>query len=99
MASENGAIGVMVYNDPADFAPVSDTYPHSKYLPCTGVQRGAFRMGIGDPETHGYPSIGLNDSTLPFYLILVFKTQQMRYSSQSTFKLDRTLLKTTPNFL
>ncbi|XP_046848133.1 putative N-acetylated-alpha-linked acidic dipeptidase [Xenia sp. Carnegie-2017] len=57
MASENGAIGVMVYNDPAEFAPVSDTYPHSKYLPCTGVQRGAFRMGIGDPETHGYPSI------------------------------------------
>ena len=58
LANEHGAIGVIVYSDPADTAPILATYPSSKYLPCTGVQRGAFGIAHGDPETPGYPSTG-----------------------------------------
>ena len=58
LADKHGAIGVIVYSDPADSAPGPVTYPRSKYLPCTGVQRGAFAIAHGDPETPGYPSIG-----------------------------------------
>ena len=58
LAHKHGAIGVIVYSDPADSAPFPTTYPRGKYLPCTGVQRGAFGIAHGDPETPGYPSIG-----------------------------------------
>ncbi|XP_028395998.1 putative N-acetylated-alpha-linked acidic dipeptidase [Dendronephthya gigantea] len=54
LAHSYGALGVVVYSDPV---PNADTYPRTKYLPCTGVQRGAFRNANGDPETPGYPSI------------------------------------------
>ncbi|XP_001633754.2 N-acetylated-alpha-linked acidic dipeptidase 2 isoform X1 [Nematostella vectensis] len=60
-ASDNGAIGALVYTDPEEFAPEgsNQTFPDSWWLPETGVQRGAAGMGSGpgDARTPGYPSV------------------------------------------
>ncbi|XP_046567726.1 N-acetylated-alpha-linked acidic dipeptidase 2-like [Haliotis rubra] len=59
-AQKYGAIGLIIYTDPADYAMganSSDVYPHSWWLPPTGAQRGTLFVTDGDPETPGYPSI------------------------------------------
>ncbi|XP_071080752.1 glutamate carboxypeptidase 2-like [Haliotis cracherodii] len=59
-AQKHGAIGLIIYSDPADYARggnSSDVYPHSWWLPPTGAQRGTLFVSDGDPETPGYPSI------------------------------------------
>jgi N-acetylated-alpha-linked acidic dipeptidase len=56
-----GAIGVILYSDPADYiAPwVSDDYyPDSVWIPPTATSRGSIFRGTGDPLTPGYPAIG-----------------------------------------
>lgn len=52
-AAPYGVIGVLVYTDPLDIndgvmSDVNETYPHSWYLPPSGVERGAFSVNFGD---------------------------------------------------
>ena len=60
IAADHGAIGIILYSDPADYAiDVNDpVYPDSWWLPGTGVQSGTVKVGKGDPLTPGYPSTG-----------------------------------------
>ncbi|KAM5245953.1 glutamate carboxypeptidase 2 [Ctenodactylus gundi] len=54
-----GALGVILYSDPADyFAPGVQVYPEGWNLPGGGVQRGNVLNlnGAGDPLTPGYPA-------------------------------------------
>ncbi|XP_053312527.1 putative N-acetylated-alpha-linked acidic dipeptidase isoform X1 [Spea bombifrons] len=58
-AQKAGAIGLILYSDPADYcAPGVDPYPDGWNLPGGGVQRGNILNlnGAGDPLTPGYPS-------------------------------------------
>ena len=54
-----GAVGAILYNDPAEVAPEGQdkVYPHGIWLPKTGVQRGAIFDRRGDPVTPGLPAI------------------------------------------
>ncbi|XP_006820652.1 glutamate carboxypeptidase 2-like, partial [Saccoglossus kowalevskii] len=54
-----GALGMILYSDPADYATdgATDVYPDSWWLPGTGVQRGTLWINSGDPLTPGYPSL------------------------------------------
>ncbi|XP_041467594.1 putative N-acetylated-alpha-linked acidic dipeptidase [Lytechinus variegatus] len=69
-AEAAGAIGVILYSDPADYAIDEDVavYPDGWWLPDTGVQRGNTFVSDakGDPVTPGYPAkpymYRLNDS-------------------------------------
>lgn len=52
-AAPYGVIGVLVYTDPLDIndgrmSDVNETYPHSWYLPPSGVERGSFNTHFGD---------------------------------------------------
>lgn len=52
-AAPYGVIGVLVYTDPLDIndglmSDVNETYPHSWYLPPSGVERGGFASNFGD---------------------------------------------------
>ncbi|XP_069036371.1 aminopeptidase NAALADL1-like [Lepisosteus oculatus] len=55
-----GVAGVLVYTDPLDIndgaTPESETYPHSWYLPPSGVERGSYKNSFGDLLTPYYPS-------------------------------------------
>ncbi|KAM6157881.1 N-acetylated-alpha-linked acidic dipeptidase 2 isoform 2-T2 [Rhynchocyon petersi] len=54
-----GAIGIILYSDPADYtAPGVEPYPKGWNLPGTGAQRGNVLNlnGAGDPLTPGYPA-------------------------------------------
>ncbi|KAM9320565.1 putative N-acetylated-alpha-linked acidic dipeptidase [Gastrophryne carolinensis] len=58
-AEKAGAIGIILYSDPADYcAPGVDPYPNGWNLPGGGVQRGNVLNlnGAGDPLTPGYPA-------------------------------------------
>ena len=58
-AQDCGAVGAILYNDPADYAPEGEdkVYPNYIWLPKTGVQRGSIYKGRGDPLTPGLPSV------------------------------------------
>ncbi|KAF7649282.1 hypothetical protein LDENG_00144100 [Lucifuga dentata] len=52
-AAPYGVIGVLVYTDPLDIndglmSDINETYPHSWYLPPSGVERGSFNSHYGD---------------------------------------------------
>ncbi|XP_062398715.1 aminopeptidase NAALADL1 [Sardina pilchardus] len=52
-AAPFGVIGVLVYTDPGDIndgkmSDINETYPHSWYLPPSGVERGSFNTDFGD---------------------------------------------------
>ncbi|XP_077994025.1 N-acetylated-alpha-linked acidic dipeptidase 2-like [Glandiceps talaboti] len=76
-AEQNGAIGLIIYSDPADYAVggVTDdeVYPNDWWLPGTGAQRGNLHVSDhkGDPLTPGYPAndyayrTTVEDSPLP----------------------------------
>ena len=57
-AEKRGAIGVILFTDPADAVRGSATYPDSMYAPDGAVQMGTTRSGNGEPLTSFYPSIG-----------------------------------------
>ncbi|XP_026875689.2 aminopeptidase NAALADL1 [Electrophorus electricus] len=55
-AAPFGVIGVLVYTDPYDIndglmSDENETYPHSWYLPPSGVERGSYKNHFGDPLT------------------------------------------------
>lgn len=54
----HGAIGLILYSDPADYAidDVDRVYPDTWFLPGTGIQRGNVITRKGDPLTQGYPA-------------------------------------------
>ena len=58
-AQDCGAIGVLLYSDPAEVARTgfNNTYPKSWWLPPTATQRGSIMNVYGDPLTRGLPSI------------------------------------------
>ncbi|CAM2718149.1 unnamed protein product [Rotaria socialis] len=55
-----GAVGAILYNDPADYAPFGTTpdqvYDQKWFMPPSGAQRGSSYTGNGDPLTPTYPS-------------------------------------------
>ncbi|XP_034547007.1 aminopeptidase NAALADL1 [Notolabrus celidotus] len=55
-AAPFGVIGVLVYTDPLEMndglmSDANETYPHSWYLPPSGVERGSFNTHYGDMRT------------------------------------------------
>jgi len=61
IAAEHGAIGCLIYSDPADDGyGAGDVYPKGPFRPSDGVQRGSVMdMPVypGDPLTPGYGSV------------------------------------------
>ncbi|XP_067680231.1 N-acetylated-alpha-linked acidic dipeptidase 2-like [Haliotis asinina] len=59
IAANHGAIGVIMFSDPADYTWEGDprVYPETWWLPGSGAQRGTIFTGGGDPLTPGYPAI------------------------------------------
>jgi N-acetylated-alpha-linked acidic dipeptidase len=56
-AEKHGALGLMIYSDPADDGYVrGDVYPVGPMRPSQGIQRGSVMNPDGDPSTPGYPS-------------------------------------------
>lgn len=56
-AEKHGAVGLIIYSDPADDGFVrGDVYPAGPMRPSNGVQRGSVMNANGDPSTPGYPS-------------------------------------------
>ena len=56
-AEKHGAVGLMIYSDPADDGYVrGDAYPVGPMRPSQGIQRGSVMNPDGDPSTPGYPS-------------------------------------------
>jgi N-acetylated-alpha-linked acidic dipeptidase len=59
-AQERGALGVLIYSDPADDGYAKgDIYPDGPMRPPSAIQRGSVQFlsyGPGDPSTPGYPS-------------------------------------------
>ncbi|HMG00048.1 MAG TPA: PA domain-containing protein, partial [Gemmatimonadaceae bacterium] len=56
-AEKHGALGLMIYSDPADDGFVrGDVYPVGPMRPSQGIQRGSVMNPNGDPSTPGYPS-------------------------------------------
>ncbi len=72
LAAEHGAMGCIIYSDPADDGyGVGDVYPKGAFRPPTGIQRGSvidLPVEAGDPLTPGYgataeaPRIGRDQS-------------------------------------
>jgi len=60
IAQQRGAVGVLIYSDPADDGYFKgDTYPQGPWRPESGVQRGAVQFLFkypGDPQTPGVAS-------------------------------------------
>src|SRR5438105_3589019 len=57
-AEKHGAIGLIIYSDPANDGYVAgDVYPSGPFRPSQGVQRGSVLNTDGDPSTPGYPSV------------------------------------------
>jgi N-acetylated-alpha-linked acidic dipeptidase len=61
VAEENGAMGLIIYSDPADDGYAQgDTYPKGPWRPAQSAQRGSVQYLFeypGDPLTPGVPSI------------------------------------------
>jgi len=61
VAEENGAVGILIYSDPADDGYVQgDVYPKGPWRPSSSAQRGSVQYLFqypGDPLTPGTPSI------------------------------------------
>lgn len=64
-AEKHGAVGLLIYSDPADDGYVrGDVYPVGPMRPSQGIQRGSVMNMDGDPSTPGYPS-GANAKRIP----------------------------------
>lgn len=59
LAEENGCVALIIYCDPADYAPRGGppVFPNGTSLPPSGVQRGSLLRVFGDPLTPGIPAI------------------------------------------
>ena len=61
-AEIRGAIGVILYPDPQQYAQEGRerVYPHTVYMPGSAAPFGTTYVDDGDPLTPFYPSIGEN---------------------------------------
>src|SRR5438270_5125205 len=88
-AQKRGAIGVLIYSDPADDGyHKGDVYPAGPFRPGSAVQRGSVQflsLGPGDPSTPNGPSIKGADR-LPFHPFDGFPTEKsnLTFLSNST---------------
>eukprot|EP01006_Ploeotia_vitrea_P030379 TRINITY_DN62826_c0_g1_i1.p1 TRINITY_DN62826_c0_g1~~TRINITY_DN62826_c0_g1_i1.p1 ORF type:complete len:748 (-),score=53.37 TRINITY_DN62826_c0_g1_i1:1513-3756(-) len=58
LAEARGAVGVLIYLDPADVGPAKGAvYPKGPWANNSTVQRGTVYVGNGDPLTPGWPSV------------------------------------------
>ncbi|CAL4210621.1 unnamed protein product, partial [Meganyctiphanes norvegica] len=59
MAEAQGAIGVIFYSDPVNYAPSTpdDVYPRSVLMPPSAAPAGTVKLKDGDPLTPFYPAI------------------------------------------
>jgi N-acetylated-alpha-linked acidic dipeptidase len=59
LAEQSGCIALIIYSDPADYAPKDGppVFPKGTSLPPSGVQRGSLLRTFGDPLTPGVPAI------------------------------------------
>lgn len=61
VAEENGAVGLIIYSDPADDGYMQgDVYPNGPWRPASSAQRGSVQYLFqypGDPLTPGRPSV------------------------------------------
>uniref|UniRef100_A0A8C6UM05 Aminopeptidase NAALADL1 n=1 Tax=Neogobius melanostomus TaxID=47308 RepID=A0A8C6UM05_9GOBI len=69
-AEPYGVVGVLVYTDPYDIndglmSDLNETYPHSWYLPPSGVERGSFNTLYGDLLTPYLAAKGIDIPGLP----------------------------------
>lgn len=60
VAQKKGAVGVLLYSDPQEFAQEgrNRAYPGTWWMPGMAVQSGTVYLNNGDPLTPFYPSIG-----------------------------------------
>uniref|UniRef100_A0A1I7Y1I9 PA domain-containing protein n=1 Tax=Steinernema glaseri TaxID=37863 RepID=A0A1I7Y1I9_9BILA len=58
LAQQHGAIGAILYSDPAEVARdgSEEVYPSTEWMPSGGVQRGTLKTQHGDPLTPLYPA-------------------------------------------
>ena len=70
VAQSKGAIGVLLYSDPQQFAQEgrNRAYPDTWWMPDLAVQSGTVYLNNGDPLTPFYPSVGNNCHLLLFFL-------------------------------
>lgn len=59
MAEARGAIGVVLFSDPSDYAPQGSdfVYPHSYFMPPSAAPFGTVKLVDGDPLTPFYPAV------------------------------------------
>jgi hypothetical protein len=80
-----GAVGAILYNDPADYAPFGITpdkvYNETWYMPPSGTQRGSAFTSNGDPLSPIYPSTG--DIISLFFLMSLVSLYYHRIYVQS----------------
>ena len=71
-AEQKGAVGVILYSDPKDFAMEGRefVYADSWWMPGMAVQSGTVYVDNGDPLTPFYPAIG---TLFSFLETFVFK--------------------------
>ena len=60
LAQQYGCRGLIIFSDPADYAPEGGPppFPHGWSLPDTGIQRGTLKIIEGDVLTPDLPAIG-----------------------------------------
>jgi len=60
LAQKYGCRGLIIYSDPANYAPKNSmgTFPNGWTLPDTGIQRGTLNTMDGDVLTPNLPAIG-----------------------------------------
>lgn len=68
-AAPFGVVGVLVYTDPYDIndgkmSDENETFPHSWYLPPSGVERGSYKTNFGDQLT---PYLAAKSKNLHIY--------------------------------
>ena len=72
LAQQYGCRGLIIYSDPADYAPEDGPlpFPDGWSLPDTGIQRGTLNSISGDVLTPDLPAIG---SDIEYCLILCIR--------------------------
>lgn len=70
-AEESGALGVILYPDPLDYANnnTEAVYPSTWWLPGWAIHSHHVRYTLmGDPQSPGYPSLGIGQVNKYIYL-------------------------------
>lgn len=75
LATENGAVGLLLYPDPEDFTTLgSPGYPNAWDLPPIGIPRGTLTNVKGDPLTPRLPATGSERILLLYSRFSIYQT-------------------------